>query len=133
MKAVVRSIRGMLLMEVLVGVAIFAIGVLMLGNCISECIQAEVLRMEERNVRNALDAAMAEVLSSQVLPEDNKEIEVEDSDPEITIIQNRKPLPFKTDQNIPIPGLYEITLTAKWPSRGEDQEQSIRFYVSREQ
>lgn len=133
MKTLRRALRGMLLMEVLVGVAIFAIGVIMLGNCIAECMRAEMLRMEERDIRNALEATMSEVLSSQVLPENNKEIEVEDSDPAITIFQTRKPLPFKDEQNVPLRGLFEITLTAKWDSRGEPQEQSIRFYLSREE
>lgn len=125
--------RGFLLMEVLVGVAIFAIGVIVLGKCISQCIQAEMLRMEERDVRNALEATMAQVLSTQILPENNKEIEIEDSEPEITILQTRKPLPFKDEQNVPVRGLFEVNLTARWEARGETQEQSVRFYISREE
>lgn len=132
MKTTPRSTRAILLLEVMIGVAIFAIGVISLGNCVAECMRAEKLRMEERDVRNALQAAMAEILAGQTLPEDKKQIEVEGSDPAIVIVQSRKPLDLRNEQKVPIRGLYEISLTAKWESRGTEQEETLTFFLSRE-
>ena len=52
---------GFVLIEVMLGVMIFAIGVLALGRCVNNCISAETLREETERARLALENRMAEV------------------------------------------------------------------------
>ena len=47
--------RGVMLLEAMLAVAIFAIGVITLGRCVSNCIAAERLVQEDALARRALE------------------------------------------------------------------------------
>src|SRR5258707_1385616 len=52
--------KGFVLLEALVAVAIFAIGVIALGRCVSNCLAAERLRFEDARSRQVLENRLAE-------------------------------------------------------------------------
>ena len=59
--------RGVMLLEAMLAVAIFAIGVITLGRCVSNCIAAERLVQEDALARRALENRWAEIESGAVL------------------------------------------------------------------
>src|SRR5437879_4577213 len=65
-----RSKKGFALYEVLLGLAIFALGVLALGRAVQNCLNASTLNAEEDRVRQILSNLMAIRLSSEALAVD---------------------------------------------------------------
>ena len=58
--------RGFMLLEALLAVTIFALGVLTLGRCVSACLSAERLKAEDALARRALENRWAEIESGAV-------------------------------------------------------------------
>src|SRR5712691_9522617 len=65
------------LYEVLIGVAIFAIGVLALGRAVENCMNASALNAEEERVRQILSNRMAEVQTTPGFPDASKEFKID--------------------------------------------------------
>jgi Tfp pilus assembly protein PilV len=71
-----RFYGGFALYEVLLGVTIFAIGVLALGRAVENCLNASTLSAEENVVQQILANRMAEIQASRSLPEQAKEFKI---------------------------------------------------------
>src|SRR6202162_3248049 len=72
-----KSATAFALYEVLMGVAIFAFGVLALGRAVQNCLNASTLNAEEERVRLILSNRMAEVQATPGLPYAAQEFNVE--------------------------------------------------------
>src|SRR5689334_4589539 len=64
------------LYEVLIGVAIFAVGVLALGRATQNCLNASTLDAEEERVRQILSNRMAEIQATPGFPDAAKESKI---------------------------------------------------------
>jgi Tfp pilus assembly protein PilV len=126
-----RSKRGFALYEVLMGVAIFAFGVLALGRAVENCLNASTLNAEEDRVRLILSNRMAEVQTTPGLPETTKEFAVDTGYGVVKVVQTAAPADLKDDNGAQLTGVHRVTLTAKWTRAGADQSQQIEFYVYR--
>ncbi|PYJ74189.1 MAG: hypothetical protein DME77_11985, partial [Verrucomicrobia bacterium] len=69
-------VGGFALYEVLIGVAIFALGVLALGRAVENCLNASTLNAEEEAVRQMLSNRMAEIQAAPGLPDRGKEFKI---------------------------------------------------------
>src|SRR6266542_222481 len=79
-KSTIRNVyRAFALYEVLLGVAIFAIGVIALGRAVENCLNASSISAEESAVRQILADRMAEIQAAPVLPDAQKEFKVNSS------------------------------------------------------
>src|ERR1700758_5623658 len=87
----VRRQIGFALYEVLLGVAIFAFGVLALGRAVENCINASTLNAEENRVRLILSNRMAEVQTTPGAPDKAKEYTVETGYGKVHVVQTTKP------------------------------------------
>src|SRR5438132_2777631 len=77
-KSEIRNSRSAFaLYEVLIGVAIFALGVLALGRAVENCLNASTLNAEEDRVRQILSNRMAEVQAAPGFPDPAKEFNVD--------------------------------------------------------
>jgi hypothetical protein len=121
------------LIEVMLGVMIFAIGVLSLGRCVGNCIAAESARQETERARLALENRMAEVETGEIPIDKPLSDDLGDAFPGMTIKQSRIPVAAKTEKNIVITGLYEVDLEVDWTSDNQPQARKISFYVLRSQ
>src|SRR5215469_214631 len=72
-----RRVRAFALYEVLMGVAIFAFGVLALGRAVDNCLNASALNAEENRVRLILANRMAEVQTTPGVPDQSREFTVD--------------------------------------------------------
>ncbi len=127
-----RSGAGFLLLEVVIAVAIFTLGVLALGRCLSNCLDTQNLIGQEERARLALENAMVEVQASPTLPDEQKSKALDGMFRGITLLEQRRTLDLKNEKNIGMPNLHEITLTARWSSRvAGQQSRSVTFNLLR--
>jgi|SRR5262249_36351533 len=119
------------LYEVLLGIGIFALGVLALGRAVENCLNASTLNAEENRVRQILSNRMAEVQATPGAPDSSKEFNVDTGYGIVKVIQKTVPADLKDDNDAQLLSMYRVTLTVKWTRGGADQARQIEFYVYR--
>jgi len=132
---------GFALYEVMLGLAIFAIGVIALGRSVNNCVTASGLSADEARVRQILANRMAEVQTTPGQPDAEKEIKVDTGHGIVRLLQKAQPEDLKEESAIagntggtfltPIIGISRVTLTAQWVRGGVQQSKKIAFYVYR--
>ena len=122
---------GFALYEVLLGLAIFALGVLALGRAVQNCLNANTLNAEENRVRQILSNRMAEVQATPGFPDERKEFTIDTGYGVVKLFQSSAPAELKDDNGAQLRGVNRVTLSAKWKRAGADQAQEIEFYVYR--
>src|ERR1700755_709183 len=65
------------LYEVLLGITIFALGVIALGHAVENCLNASTINAEEGVVRQILSNRMAEIQATKGVPDDSREFKVD--------------------------------------------------------
>ena len=123
--------RAFALYEVLLGVAIFAIGVIALGRAVENCLNASSISAEESAVRQILADRMAEIQAAPVLPDAAKEFKINSSYGMVRLIQKSAPAGLTEPDNTLLSGINLVTLTARWQHAGLPQWKQIQFYVYR--
>jgi len=132
---------GFALYEVLLGLAIFAIGVIALGRAVNNCVTASGLSADDARVRQILANRMAEVQTTPGQPDSEKEIKIDTGYGIVRLLQKAQPEDLKEESSIagstggtfltPIIGISRVTLTAQWVRGGVRQSKQIAFYVYR--
>jgi len=126
-----RSKYAFALYEVLIGVAIFALGVIALGRAVENCINASTISAEENVVRQILSDRMAQVQAASAVPDAEKEFKIKTSYGRVTLTQKTAPAALTEPDNTLITGINLVTLTARWDHAGVPQSKQIQFYVFR--
>ena len=121
----VRAKSGFLLLETMLGVAIFAIAMLALAKCVQQCIRAEEYRWQDERARLALSNRMAEIEAGAVFFEKNQDEKLSGFFDGITLRQTRQPAGLQNEQKKELRGLFRIQLEAIW----QDGSKPITFYV----
>jgi len=124
--------NGFALYEVLIGVAIFLIGVIALGRAVQNCLNASTLSAEEERVRQILSNRMAEIQTTRGIPDAVKELKVDTGYGVIRLLQKTVPAKLKEEEDgTQLDKIKLVTLTAKWTRGGVEQSRQIEFYVYR--
>ena len=126
-----RSQYAFALYEVLIGVAIFAIGVVSLGRAVQNCLNASTISEEESAVRQVLSDRMAEVQAASIVPDAQKEFKINSNYGVIRLIQKSAPANLTEEGNTLLTGINLVTLTARWQHGGILQSMQLQFYVYR--
>jgi hypothetical protein len=126
-----RSKYAFALYEVLLGVTIFAVGVIALGRAVENCINASTISSEENVVRQILSDRMAQVQAASAVPEAEKEFKIKTTYGRVTLTQKTVPAALTEPDNTLITGINLVTLTAHWDHAGIPQSKQIQFYVYR--
>src|SRR5437773_5288923 len=119
------------LYEVLIGVTIFAVGVLALGRAVENCLNASTLNAEEEAVRQMLSNRMAEIQAAPGLPDRGKEFKIKSGYGVVKLVQKSGPAELVEPNNTRLNGINLVTLTAQWERGGSSQSKQIKFYVYR--
>ena len=119
------------LLEAMLGVAIFAVGVIALGACVNNCLSAEAARAQDQRVRLALSNRMAEIEAGAVILEETKTEKLKGLFEGITLKQTRKVLDKKNEDDQELRELYTVTLEASWMNGTQSQSKDLSFYVLR--
>ena len=127
--------RGVMLLEAMLAVAIFAIGVITLGRCVSNCIAAQRLQEEELLARRALENRWAEIETGAVVlgaagggPTSSSE-ELKGTFAGMKMKTVSVPVKKKNEKEEKIEGISAVTLTVLWESAGEEWSKELIFYV----
>lgn len=105
---------GFLLLEIILAVAIFTVGVLSLGRCLNNCLVAQQIRGQEERARAALENRMAEIQASPTLPDELRRTKLGGMYTGVTLVERRRALDVKNENDAILTDLHEITLTAEW-------------------
>lgn len=120
---------GFLLLETMIGVAVFALGVLALAQCVSRCIDTEAAKVADERARMALENRMAEIEAGAVFFEKGKSEKLEGMFKGITLNQTRTPLRLAEPNKRELSGLYQIQLETAWEEPAGPQSKALTFYV----
>ena len=123
--------NGFALYEVLLGITIFAIGVIAMGHAVENCLNASTISAEEGVVRQILSNYMAEIQASRGAPDDSKEFKVNSNYGAIKVVQKAAVADLTEPDNTLLDGIYLVTLTAQWQRGGVAESKQIQFYVYR--
>ena len=131
-KREVQNVRGAFaLYEVMIGVAIFVIGVISLGRAVENCLNASTISAEEKAVQQILADRMGEVQAAPTVPEAQKEFKVNSGHGIVRLVQKTVPAGLTEPGNTLLNGINLVTLTAQWQHAGVPQSKQIQFYVYR--
>ena len=119
------------LYEVLIGLAIFSLGVIAIGRSVQNCLNASGLNAEEDRIRQVLADRMSELQATPGMPDLKKETKVATGYGDILLVQKVAPTPLKDQENLEYNGINLVTLTAQWKRGGVQQSRQIQFYVYR--
>lgn len=126
-----KSRAAFALYEVLLGVAIFAIGVVALGRSVENCLSASTISAEESAVRQILSDRMAVVQASPGVPDEEKVFNINSNYGKVKLTQKSTQANLTEEDNTILSGIYLIMLTAQWQHAGVPQSKGIQFYVFR--
>src|SRR5438067_4676415 len=126
-----RFSRAFALYEVLLGITIFALGVIAMGHAVENCLNASTISAEEGVVRQILSNYMAEIQATRGVPDDSKEFKVNSNYGAIKVVQKAAAADLTEPDNTLLDGIYLVTLTAQWQRGGVAESKQIQFYVYR--
>jgi Tfp pilus assembly protein PilV len=119
------------LYEVLLGVAVFALGVIALGRAVENCINASTISAEDNVVRQILSDRMAQVQAASGVPDAEKEFKLDTNYGKVILQQKTTPAALTEADNTLVTGINTVTLTVRWAHAGVPQSKQIQFYVYR--
>jgi hypothetical protein len=125
-----RNQRGFWLLEAILAVTIFSLGILTLGSAINNCLIAQRIKEEDVRARLVLGNRMAEIEAGVVEPKDTRVEDLKGGFEGMKLKQTRRPVKRKNEKDQDITGIWEITLEAQWKSDNRDQSRQISFYFN---
>jgi hypothetical protein len=130
-QAYLGSRKAFALYEVLLGLLIFAVGIIALGRAVNNCMNASVLSADDARVREILANRMVEVETTPGQPDKAKESKIDTGFGIIKLVQKAVPQEMKEEDGTELTGIIRVTLTANWTRGGANQSKAIAFYVYR--
>ena len=129
LRSLSRATRGFLLLDSMLAVVIFAIGVLTLGRCVENCLRAEKFRREEGLAQRAL-ANYAVQIETDALPLTDKMTEqLKGAWTGMTMNITRETLTLRNEKDQELFGLYKVTLDLSWKDGRQTVERGMSFYI----
>jgi Tfp pilus assembly protein PilV len=119
------------LYEVLLGVAVFVIGVVALGRSVQNCLNASMLSAEENRVRLILSNRMSEIQATPGNPDTAKITKIDSGYGMVSLLQKTVPAKLTEEDGTDLTGVQLVTLTAEWTRGGASQSRKVEFYVYR--
>ena len=126
------QLHGYALLEAMLAVAIFALGVLGLGRCISQGLAVERFEVEDARIYRLLENRAAEIEAGSALPTESQE-KIAGVNGGVILSQTRHDVHRNDEHGQELANLSLITLEAAWVSNGEPQSRSLNLYVSTRQ
>ena len=121
--------RGFVLLEAMIAVFVFTIGVLALGKCVENCIVAEKMKVEDEHARRFLMNRMAEIELGAIVVQDKATEELKGAFAGMSLRTTRVPLKKKNENKQELFGLFAVTLDLAWKTGGREQSRELTFYV----
>ncbi|MEO8350658.1 MAG: prepilin-type N-terminal cleavage/methylation domain-containing protein [Chthoniobacteraceae bacterium] len=123
-----RSQRGIILFEVMIAVAIFALAVLALAQSVDNCIHGQIITQDEERARQFLANRMAEIEAGAVPLSDSSTEDLKDAYEGMNLKTTRTEIKKKNEKEEDIRGIFLVTLELEWELDGDPQSRSLQFY-----
>jgi type II secretory pathway pseudopilin PulG len=118
---------GFLLLEAMLAVAIFGLGVIALGRCVQNCMRAERIRREEGLAQRLLANYLTQI-ETEALPISDKMTEqLKGAWEGMTMNITREQMKLQNEKEQELFGLYKVTLDVSWRAGREDIHRSLSF------
>jgi hypothetical protein len=124
-----RATGGFLLLECMLAVAIFAVGVLALGRCVENCLRAEKFRREEALAQRALANYVVQIETDALPLTDKMTEQLKGAWTGMTMNIAREPLAIHNEKEQELFGLYKVTLELSWKVGRETIQRGLSFYT----
>lgn len=124
-----RGNRAFWLLEAMLAVFIFSVGVLALGGAVNNCLVAQRIAQDEVRARLALGNREAEIEAGSVTLADSTTEELKGAFEGMRLKQTRVPLKRKNEKEQDITGIFAVTLQVSWKSDGQELTRELNFYV----
>ncbi len=124
-----RGRSAFVLLEAMLAVVIFSLGVLALGKCVSNCLSAERLKQEDVRAGRILANRMAEVEAGIITLADSTTEKLKEMGEGMTLKTTRVPVKKKNESGRELTNLFLVTLTLSWDSDGGKHDRELMFYV----
>ncbi len=126
----IHSKRGFVLFEAVLAVLIFSVGVLALGRCVENCLNADQAKNDDARAMRALENAMAAIEADATPVSDSATEDLKGMFDGMKLKTTRVPLKEKNEKDQEIFGVTLVTLEVSWVSRGEKQSRELDFFNS---
>src|SRR5215204_6439459 len=120
---------GFVLLECMLAVTIFALGILALGRCVENCLRAEKFRREEGLAQRALANYWIQVEQGAIPITENVSEKLKGAWEGMTMNISREPLVLKNEKDQELFGLYQVKLQLTWSSNGEIVNRELQFMI----
>jgi hypothetical protein len=124
-----RRTRAFVLMEAMLAVAIFALGVMALGQCVENCVVALQINEDESRARRILQNRMVELQHGAVPMTKDSVEELDGMFAGMVLKTRREPLKKKNENDQEITGIFAVTLQVSWKADGQERVRDLAFYV----
>lgn len=121
--------RGFVLLECMLAVAIFALGILALGRCVENCLKAEKFRREEGLAQRALANYWIQIEQGAIPISDKYSEPLKGAWTGMTMNVTREPLVVKNEKEQELFGLYQVKLQLTWPIDKETMTREMQFIM----
>jgi hypothetical protein len=128
-RLVFRRSSGFLLLEAMLAVAIFALGILALGRCVENCLKVEKFRREESLARRALANYFIQIESGAIPLADKTSEKLKGAWEGMTINMVREPLTLINEKEQELFGLYQVTLQLVWGGTDDVVSRELKFII----
>ena len=121
-----KSTRAFTLLETLLALMVFSIAVVALVEAVHQLGEHTLLRRHEATVQERMRSLLVEHTRLPV-PEPPAEIRLKESD--VTYTVSHTPLELRDRHGAPVPGLFEVRVTAAWLEGRVPQQASAETWV----
>lgn len=124
-----RARGGFLLLESMLAVAIFAVGIMALGRCVENCLKAEKFRREEALAQRALANFVVQIETDALPLTDQMSEKLKGAWTGMTMNITREPLKLVNEKDQELFGLYRVKLDLSWRSGADTIHRELAFNI----
>jgi Tfp pilus assembly protein PilV len=123
--------RGFVLLEAMLAVAIFALGMLALGRCVSAGLAAEQFKAEDARARRVLENRLAEIEAGAVPIDKTLTETLKEPFAGFKLTQTPTELKMQNEKKEDLAGLYAVNIEVSWSSGRDKSSKSLIVYVQK--
>ena len=123
--------RGFVLLEAMLAVAIFALGMLALGRCVSAGLAAEQYKAEDARARRVLENRLAEIEAGAVPIDKTLTEDLKEPFAGFKLTQTSTELKKQNEKKEDLTGLFAVNIEVSWRSGRDKSSKSLTVYVQK--
>ena len=120
---------GFLLLESMLAVAIFGLGVIALSRCVQNCMSAERIRREEGLAQRLLANYLVQIETEALPLSDQMTEKLKGAWAGMTMNITREQMKLQNEKEQELFGLYKVTLDVSWTSGREVIHRDLSFIL----